>query len=160
LVTFRASPEVPVRSTLPLIVTPLTLNCAPPGIFAIIRSPLNTTPVKSPLCEGIKEAPASVTVPPLILPFFRYQSPVTAFKVSVVPVLSRVPTRVTVLWGCSNLPKPAVVNVPPRFALQPVRLMVPALVHRPGSLRKPPTFTVESEPVTRLELVQLPPRVR
>ena len=65
----------------------------------------------------------------MIVPPSRFQEPVAAVKASVVPVLSNVPTRFTVPPLRLIVPSAASVNSPPRFTVLLVAVIVPAFDH-------------------------------
>ena len=88
-------------------------------------TPSSVPPV---LVKTSSAPPDSLSVPPSIVPPARFQEPVVAFRASVVPVSSSVPVRFTVPPVRLNVPRPASVNRPPRFTVEFVALIVPALL--------------------------------
>ena len=105
-----------------------------------VGSPSTTTPAKvPPVPVPINRAPSlTVTVPPLIVPPARFQDPVIAFSASVVPVLVKVPVRLTVPPERLRVASCAWVKVPPRFSVLLVALTLPGLVQAPSRVRVPP----------------------
>src|SRR5690348_8699778 len=113
-----------------------------------VRSLLSVTPLLNVpdvlLVASSSEAPsAKATVPPSIVPDVpeKFQDPVAAFRVSVVPVFFSVPVRFTTPPARLIVPIPAVPKDPARFTVLAAlasRWSVPALLHDVDNDRMPP----------------------
>src|SRR5262249_20844419 len=89
-----------------------------------------------------------------MVPPSRTQVPVVALRARVVPVLVSVPVRLTVPPLRLKVPSWASANVPPRFTVELVAVMVPPLDQLPER------FSVEFVTVVVLLLDQGPERLR
>ena len=88
--------------------------------------------------------PASVTMPPLMVPPTRFHEPVVVVKARVVPVLFSVPVMFTVPPVRVNEPSAARVKLPPRLTVLLVAVIVPSLDQ---VLLELPRLSVEPEAV-------------
>src|SRR5882757_4492740 len=123
---------------------PLTLS--PVFEPVIVKSLLSVTPLMNVpdtlFAANSNAAPsANTTVPPLIVPPAKFHEPVTAFNVSVVPVLVTVPVRFTTPPARVIVPIPAALKLPARLTVLAALLSmcsVPLLLQLLASVRTPP----------------------
>ena len=85
-------------SIVPLSVRPPVTSTVTLPLITRVLPPDNVTPLFSVLPDDVCSwaPPLVVTMPPLIVPLTRFQLPVEALNVKVVPVLLSVPVRFTV----------------------------------------------------------------
>ena len=124
----------------------------------MVVSALRVTPERVPP-TGTKRLPdVAVMVPPVMVPPSRH-GPVVSSRARVVPVLLRVPVRLTVPPERLKVPRPARVKEPPRFTVEFVVLMVPSLSQEPLRARVPPLLmdTVWPRAFWRALRLKLPP---
>ena len=93
-----------------------------------LLSAVTPSSVPPALVKTSSAPPLAEYVPFLMVPLERFHEPVAVFNASVVPVLSRVPTRFTVPPLRVNVPRLATVKEPPRFTVLSLALMRPALL--------------------------------
>src|SRR5262249_6067786 len=130
--------ELPLSWTVPpLRVSPwLTVTVT---VLLMFSLPASVTPVPAVVLPRVLlvvafswVAPATVTVPPTIVPPARFQvGPVPTVR--LLPVLVSVPVRFTVppLIEKPLTPDAAVAKVPPRFSVEEVALTLPAFCQAP-----------------------------
>src|SRR5262249_50199132 len=97
----------------------------------------NVTSLKVPPPNKLEESrlvPSAVEIVPFsTVPVIKFQDPVRASRVMVLPVLSIVPVTLIVPsvrlkfpgGAGAKMPLPAVVNEPPRFSVPPLTVILP-----------------------------------
>ena len=96
-----------------------------------------------------------VTVPPMMVPLKLISPPVPNWvsKFRLLAVLVKTPVKLTALVELLMLPIPAVLKVPPKPSVPPVKLNAPALLQAPVMFKVPPDTA--NVPPVKLALVMV-----